>query len=827
MNAPGERAGGHDWLPITVAHATARGRIIETGRQRAGRRFDLLADGGCGKTVLLLEIATALRDLDHIVMFITPPEPGDPPSTAADRLRREVAICETLIKSLANDVPDDDELPGATEIASRMRKASAAGPAPNAGAERIAVSMTIENSPGATVEDAANVTLSFDETTRLVARLEAMRHALVAEIAQLRGLGPVALQVDDFHLLRGRADAPALPAAACADQWLLDVFAQLPEVLVVRAGHAHPADDQPAQGTTVLRLGPMTEAETRNYVRERLTRWTPERAEHIGGLIHGGTGGYPVWVATYCQMIDDSLNPDESPDVVAQWLSGGGDAPSIEKVLPRFRDFVDDTAAGLVGSRIPLFDQLCVLRRITDPDDPDNPTMISTLFDIDDDAAERLYEWLSGCAFMTDFDDDAEAGKRMQDRIRETAAAQFGQSISYRRLHEKAESYYREILHFDDEPNADSMWSQWSRYENPIWQRDSRDWLYHAAHVSNRAFEGTTEAMIRLFLEVFWWWDAYVPTDYSRDLLADYRAILDTRQALGRGRSTDDGVWLRRLEEFQANYVPGWGEVPGRHTANWRAVDKALRGLWNSLKLRTDPMPDADRNLRRIQILICCFRGDAARYATANGVQAAARWYSAAAAACGDGEEWIANWATYFHADLLLDSDPIESAKLVDGLPERIDDVADNEMRCHVTRLLADLAWRRGDLGLALDIHARSVLHGYVYQVRQELERQAPSAYTVGIYEEMRTRTEQRLAEAIATGHADIAAAATARMRGFFTPYWDELGTEPDNPQGFPPAPGPDDLNQLDTEYSDIVESVIDIMADQLDEPPDAPLPDE
>jgi hypothetical protein len=368
------------------------------------------------------------------------------------------------------------------------------------------------------------------------------------------------------------------------------------------------------------------------------------------------------------------------------------------------------------------------------------------------------------------------------------------------------------------------MWSAWNRYENPVWQRNSRDWLHHAAHVGNAAFEGTTEALIRLFLEVFWWWDAYVPTEYSRDLLADYRALLDTRGALGRG-SADDGGWLRRLEDFQANYVPGWGQEPGEHADRWKKVDRALRALWRSCHLGTEPMPDAARNLRRIQILVCAFRGDARRYGSTAGAEAAAGWYQAASAACvTEDEEWIANWADFLRADLLQGTDPEAAAELLAGLPARVGDVGDHELRVDVARLFADLAWLRGDPALALDIHARALLHAYVYQVRQELERQAPHAYSAALYHEMRTRAERRLAEAADGGHADVVATATVRMRAFFEPYWAERGEEPDNPSGFPPGPGADDLNALDTDYSDLVECMIDDMADQLEEPLDAPL---
>jgi hypothetical protein len=247
-------------------------------------------------------------------------------------------------------------------------------------------------------------------------------------------------------------------------------------------------------------------------------------------------------------------------------------------------------------------------------------------------------------------------------------------------------------------------------------------------------------------------------------------------------------------------------------------------------RLSAERIPD-DWQLRRLQILICCYLGDAAWYtstAEPDSRRPAADWYLAAETACvEDGEQWIASWAVYLRGDLWVDVDPAEARRVLDGLTERVDaeDTIDHELRGQLTRVYADLAWRDGEYGRAFDGYARACLHVYVYQVRQELDRQAPSHYTFAFYRQMLQRFQLHLDEARRDRRGDIADAAIARVRQLFAPYRKRWPTDAMTDNGFPPEATIAELYELGTPYSDRVESMLEDMAGQLDfRPLDAPL---
>src|SRR6202042_1482066 len=49
--------------PVTHGLAAARDKVLDAARRQGKGRFDVIADGGCGKTRLLQELAEGLRDL--------------------------------------------------------------------------------------------------------------------------------------------------------------------------------------------------------------------------------------------------------------------------------------------------------------------------------------------------------------------------------------------------------------------------------------------------------------------------------------------------------------------------------------------------------------------------------------------------------------------------------------------------------------------------------------------------------------------------------------------------------------------------------------------
>ncbi len=530
-------------------------------------------------------------------------------------------------------------------------------------------------------------------------------------------------------------------------------------------------------------------------------------------------GAHPVWVTSCFQMI---ATDKQSGAVFRQILAGLLGAPGPDRLQARFREYVDDYAAGILGGRTLFLDQLAVLRRVT------RDMLITLLGDrgFGERDASRLFDWLRRSRFMTASGDDE--GIRLHDLIRHQMEARLRQHdmTAYRELHATAERYYRSRIDLDEDQRKDASPYQFgTRYEDPEWQRDSSEWLHHAGQVDDAGFAEVERALVRLFLDAFWWWDSDsgVQSGYCDQLLTDYRT-------LPRRRTGD--AWLSRLEEFYRSYVTGTANrITGQDEERWARTDDVLRRLWLHYRLDRERTPD-NRDLRRIQILISIYRGDAAWYgSTGNDAsrRKAADWYKAAerAASASDADKWIANWAVVYHADLWVETDPGRAAQLVRGLGKRIDvgeEDEDNELRVHLTWLYGDRAWSAGDQPRAFDIYARAVLHAFVFHVRQLNMPQNPDKYTVSMYQLILDRVRRRLDEARADGLNEVADAAVVRMRGLFGPYWEHVRTDPDNENGFPPQPQEADLNRLDTPFAGNVMWVIDNMSAQLNAPLDAPL---
>jgi hypothetical protein len=169
------------------------------------------------------------------------------------------------------------------------------------------------------------------------------------------------------------------------------------------------------------------------------------------------------------------------------------------------RTFVEDHAERVTGRPVQLFDLLTVLRRCT----PGMPAALLAEQGVSAGHSTELYDWLRRCDFTTLFDDNDD-GWRLHDYLRENLDRLFRQARpeQYAEQHAAVERYYRARMNFDNEIDELSPHAAGSRYEDPEWQRDSQEWLHHAAHVSRREFHATKRAMIRLYLESFFWWGA-------------------------------------------------------------------------------------------------------------------------------------------------------------------------------------------------------------------------------------------------------------------------------------------------------------------------------
>jgi len=171
--------------------------------------------------------------------------------------------------------------------------------------------------------------------------------------------------------------------------------------------------------------------------------------------------------------------------------------------------------------------------------------------------------------------------------------------------------------------------------------------LDHAKWLDRQRFEKMKPALVKIYLDAFWWWDDYVRSAATSLLLPALRRIADQQQ---------DELWTNDLDKFSDHWVSSWDEAVLRaNPSEWRLVLDAIRHLLGMFGLQRGRIP-RDPALRRIYILLCQFYGKALWYAgeaDATRAEEADKWLAAAAAACvtRDDEEYVLQ--SPFHGECL------------------------------------------------------------------------------------------------------------------------------------------------------------------------------
>jgi hypothetical protein len=809
----------------TPSLARHRDTVLNAARSSGGRngaRFEVVADSGCGKTLLLEEVSAGLKDDGRLVLFVTAAAPQYGTGRAMGTTERQMAdyaACRHVIDAIAADVhraydPQDGEPRLLEREFGRRLESDILGVRdgrPEMRSDHSRVRIVARRSSDVQAHVHIGDAVAGEPAGGTAAsRLAEMQRQLTQVLDRVCRERPTALIVDDVHAVSGTP----------VEEWLLAVLRGLSAAVVVHALRP-PVETDPAAGVQRVKLGLLPEQETTEYVRDHLTDigWHTATAVACAAEIATLTQGHPIGVATCTTIVRDSLPPDASTGEVRSLLLGGAGHWDDDGAFEAVRRYVDDHAERTVGRPVPLFDLLVVLRRCT------AKILVAVLGEsegVTERQASRLYDWLSGCAFVTPFDDDVSEGWRLHDYLRENLDRRFRltRSREHAACHAVAERYYRAGMTFDEELDEQSPHAAGARYEDPDWQRDSQEWLHHAAHLPREDFEGSKRAMIRLFFEAFFWWDTEVPSSYCDQLVAAYRVLPDDR----------DLRWVTWLDQLRTGYVPGRiNQVPGRDRERWEQAGEALDAVAEYLRLRRGRVP-ADPDLRRIYIIFCQLQGDVVWFGgneTDADRHRAAAWFRASRDACTEDDElWIGNWGIWQEADLWTGADPALARDLVNGLEARLAAEEDHELPVWLAETFADIAWAEGDLRRAFDAHARAALHGFVYHVRQETYGQYPNRYSDSLYRSVLTHLDRREQQATDAGLTEEVTAAKVRSRALFAPYWGRIGEDPGDSFGLPHPPGADELGTGLTDFARTAKWVIRYMADELEKSVEEPLRD-
>jgi hypothetical protein len=331
--------------------------------------------------------------------------------------------------------------------------------------------------------------------------------------------------------------------------------------------------------------------------------------------------------------------------------------------------------------------------------------------------------------------------------------------------HARAEAFYRARVGQTVSGSFDSRF----RMENEAWWDDAEEWLYHSSHV---APDQAAIGFATLFLDAFWWWDAYVRFDFC-DKLLDYakrprvQAIStdmpEVTQLLTRFRQTypreheanraeilaeiagDDPV---RAAAVRQTASTGAGVLPILHDLCGHLGIAELDALFTSAappetaSAAPGDEPDLDQTRLHLLGLICVFLAEGHRFVTYSPAEAGEAALAAAEACYRRAESyflaeedfWDVAWTRCLLGEVI---------SLRGGDPVPVwDQATEGGIKDSDTELLGDIEQARAahlrtdDLEGALAHYGRAVFYGLALQATSNLE-QGADAFTQAFYREL------------------------------------------------------------------------------------------
>lgn len=569
-----------------------------------------------------------------------------------------------------------------------------------------------------------------DQVEKRRARIAAPFAKALQEISFRR---PLLWAIDDFESI---ADRPP-------GDWLLDLIGRIDGGLVVLA--RTPAVEAPAAGKRVLpvELTPLSVSEVREFL--ELCLPGVEVAPAVPPLVCEFTDGH----AGTLGLVAELLGQDP------------GLAADAEQLNARFRALPDDfedrqielARAVIPSAQLPVVQTCAVVRHFDAP-------LLATLLKHDLEEAERIIERLRRHTFIRG-ERDTETGEKTY-RLHSFIRRGIERQLSAERrteLHERAATFhYRWLADFEGgTASAAGSYRSWYRYENRLWQRHMREWLYHQALADATAPAGALSGrgrvsrirFTRVFLDAFWWWGCYVEFPFCRELIADWET------------SQQDCEWVKDLARMLNRYPTGWHKSEAK-PGDWDEVRRALVKVRDACGLDVNPeallKTEECKDARHTRGLIDLFLAHAARYRTPDSDAKRTRQHTDALAYYeeamrmfeADEDAWEIAWTLFERADLHGERGAEQQARrdrdatVQTILEHKIENKEeDEELIANVHRVSADIERRGENAAGMVAALAHAVTHAYLFQNRPH----PPDAYTAAFYQEMLDRTSAALAE--------------------------------------------------------------------------------
>jgi NB-ARC domain len=330
-------------------------------------------------------------------------------------------------------------------------------------------------------------------------------------------------------------------------------------------------------------------------------------------------------------------------------------------------------------------------------------------------------------------------------------------------LHQCAAKYYEDEI--EKRWGHETLsYASWYRYESTDWQGLQEERLYHLAHADETA-QAVANAILRIFLDAFWWWGYYQPFAFCQALVNHWQHRISSESVKR---------ILANLTAFRENYPAGDNRAK-RGAPGWSRVRECLLALVEEAGLGGEAK-NLDDDKRHIRGMIDFFLAESYEYEDVTNLpeasDLAAQFYHASLSAFVDlHDDWNASWMMFYFAESIAShrkTSAIEKCKESIELAEKVTVFErDPEILGNLYRLLGDMSIEEFRFDDAARSYQKASFYAYGFQGIPN----PPDSYTIAFYREITEKIGDRICD-LWSKNPDAGQHLFDSLSTYWEPYW-------------------------------------------------------
>lgn len=337
-------------------------------------------------------------------------------------------------------------------------------------------------------------------------------------------------------------------------------------------------------------------------------------------------------------------------------------------------------------------------------------------------------------------------------------------------MHGQVASYYGDLIASYEEQDADtSHFIQAFKYEDPVWQSDMREWLYHLSMLTTRRDEAQRQ-FISIYILALQWWHWYIRFPFSDTLITQLEAT----------QFDEDAAVVKALRRLHKNFPHGYFNEK-RNKTGWNEVIAALEAIMTYMNWDMDAGVD---DLDEDEVTTFCslleqygmahrFKGPEPDYAMAEQI-----WKRAIELT---DDEFNISYFNGYLAEMYLEMERYDEVlQAVDTIDELIgshlpfDPETDYEVLSLSNTFRAQVALKKGDWETATEAATAATLCAFANNF--VAVPNPPDPYTVSWQQDIGMSLFNSMVDAAAHGHELAIKDVIVAMKAAWQPYYHAAG---------------------------------------------------